>query len=100
MTESEIQRSIIKTAESMGCIVIRMNAGKSGRYNTRLCPPGTPDLLIVGNGFTLWVEVKDAKGKLRDTQKQMHKDLSRMGHNVVIARSVDDVLFAIKEITG
>jgi hypothetical protein len=62
-------------AEAKNYIVLRMNAGKAGRYNTRLCPPGTPDLLIVGNMGCLWVEVKGHGGKLRTTQDKMHDRL-------------------------
>lgn len=91
MTESEIQKQIIDYAKASGYIPIRMNSGNSGRHNVKLCPPGTPDLLIVHEYGCLWVEVKDAKGKLRETQAAMHERLKGLCHSVIVARSVDDV---------
>lgn len=91
MTEAEIQKQIIKYAEAKGCIVIRLNAGKSGRYNTRLCPPGTPDLLIVGKSYPLWVEIKGPAGKLRDSQIAMHDRLTKLNQTVIVANCLDDV---------
>jgi hypothetical protein len=92
MTESEIQKEIIDYAEAKGCEVFRMNAGKSGRYNTRLCPPGTPDLLIVGNMGCTWVEVKGPGGVLRATQDKMHEKLRGFRQNVIIAYCLEDVI--------
>jgi hypothetical protein len=92
MTESEIQKQIIDYAIVKGCEVFRMNAGKSGRYNTRLCPPGTPDLLIVGHVGCTWVEVKAKDGKLRATQDKMHKILRGFRQQVIVAYCLEDVI--------
>ena len=98
MTESEIQLNIIKACEAAGCIVLRMNAGHSGRHNVRLCQAGTPDLLVIHHDGVLWVEVKTKTGKLNDSQNEMHNKLEGMGHYVIVARCVDDVMGALKEI--
>lgn len=91
MSESEIQKQIIDTLRAAGCKVIRLNAGKA-RMNVRLAEPGTPDLLALGkNGNHLWIEVKDEKGKLRDTQVEMHEWMRENGHLVIVARSVEDI---------
>ena len=91
MTESDIQNSIIRRLREHGFIVIRLNSGMA-KNNVRLAPPGTPDLLAVGfNGRVMWIEVKREGGKLRDTQIEMHNDLTERGHLVVVARSADDV---------
>ena len=99
MTEKEIQKQIIKSIESINGVVMRMNSGKV-RNNVRLCPDGTPDLLLLlpkqYSPNILWVEVKDAKGKLNQSQIDMHHKLTAMGHDVIVARSLDDVLFAIR----
>jgi hypothetical protein len=95
MTEHEIQSDIIALLESHGALVIRMNAGR-GRYNQRLAPAGTPDLLaLLETGETIWIEVKTPTGKLRPEQVAMHERLCDMGHTVIIARGVDDVLDAL-----
>lgn len=91
MTEAEIQKSIIDYAKTIGCIVIRMNSGSSGRSNIKLCPPGTPDLLLIHYSGALWVEVKNAKGKLRDTQVDMINRLEKLGQRVIVARTLSDV---------
>jgi ferredoxin-fold anticodon binding domain-containing protein len=98
MTESEIQKSIMDYAKAIGCKVFRMNSGYSGRHNVKLCPNGTPDLLIIGRSITLWVEVKDKKGKLSESQIKMHKELRELGQEVLIARSIDDVKIYFREV--
>lgn len=96
MTESDIQRQITFAAERAGCLVFRMNAGR-GRYNQRLMPAGTPDLLLVAHdGRVMWVEVKAGDGQLREPQIEMHMALSARGHNVLVARSVAEVMEALK----
>lgn len=90
MTEAEIQRGIIAAAEACGAVVMRMNAGKA-RINIRMTPAGTPDLLIIGKYRTIWVEVKTPDGRLRSTQTQMIQTLRNRGHEVVVARGIDDL---------
>lgn len=94
MTESEIQKQIITYLKLSGCLVFRMNSGFSGRNNVKLCPPGTPDLLVVGKKL-IWVEVKTATGKLRESQIKMHEKLRKRNQIVVVARSVKDVISAL-----
>lgn len=89
MTESEIQKQIMDYSELRGWKVFRMNSGYSGRHNLKLCPPGTPDLLIVMPNRYLWVEVKTGTGTLRDTQVKMIKELEDLGHMVIVVRSLD-----------
>ena len=91
MSESEVQAQIIKYAKYLGFIPIRMNSGYSGRHNVHLAPKGTPDLLIVHDAGCLWVEVKGPNGKLRDSQKAMHRELRSLGHAVIVARDLSDV---------
>jgi len=91
MIESEIQKQIIKYLELQGYLVFRMNAGKT-RYNVRLAPPGTPDLLcIMDNGKSLWIEVKQPGKKPTPVQVEFHKKLIASGHRVIVACSVEDI---------
>jgi len=94
MTETEIQKQIIDFLKALSFIVFRMNAGK-GRHNQYLAPKGTPDLLVIGRGRTLWIEVKTATGTVSADQKIMHDKLAAEGQTVIIARSVEDVKYAI-----
>ncbi len=96
MVEADIQRQIIKYAESAGYLVFRMNAGYSGRYNTRLAPVGTPDLAIAYPDGFIWVEVKQSTGKVSEAQQRMHDRLSALGQTVITAWSLDDFIEAVK----
>jgi len=41
---------------------------------------------------TLFIELKTKTGKLSEIQKHIHKAIKKVGHNVEIARSLDDVI--------
>lgn len=94
--EAAVQRAIMQAAEISGCLVFRMNAGR-GRYNQRLTPAGTPDLLLVTHdGRTLWVEVKSGDGKLREAQENMHTALAARRQEVIVARDEEDVMEVLR----
>lgn len=62
-----------------------------------LAPQGTPDLLVLlPGGKVLWVEVKTRVGRIRPDQVQMHERLRNTGHDVIIVRSVDELIDAMK----
>lgn len=94
-SESEILKQIIDALNLHGALVLRLNSGKA-KYNMRLCPPGTPDILALLHNGALWIEVKTRSGKVSKDQEKMHEELKRRGQRVIIARSVTDVLEAIK----
>ena len=91
MTENDIQRGIIDYLKARGYEVIRINAG-GYRGRTRLAPPGTPDVLALGdNGQTLWLEVKTATGTASAAQVAWHNKMRQRGHRVEVVRSVEEV---------
>lgn len=91
MTETEIQKEIKDYLEDKGYLVYRMNSGR-GRYNIRMAPPGTPDLLVIlNNGQSIWIEVKQPGLKCTDIQKEMHQKLIDKGQKVMVAYNKDDV---------
>jgi len=95
ITEAQIQAALIERLELGGKLIIRLNSGfamgASGR-RIKTAPPGTPDLLVLGQGGQhLFIEVKSPKGKLNSNQVQMHQQLSELGHTVKIVRSMQDV---------
>ena len=65
MTEHELQQEIRLALGRRG-IVLRLNVGKlrteDGRYLTTGLPPGTCDLLFIGGGHAVFIEVKNARG--------------------------------------
>lgn len=94
MIESEIQKNIKKYLELQGFLVYRMNSGQ-GRYNIKLAPAGTPDLLcIMDNGRSLWIEVKQPDKEATEIQKEMHHKLRMAGQQVIVAHSLDEVIKA------
>jgi hypothetical protein len=97
MSEQKIQSDIIAALTELGAIPLRLNAGR-GRYNQRLLPAGTPDVLaVLPGGRCLWIEVKGRDGTLRGVQARFHETLRFAGHTVIVARSVDNVLDALRE---
>lgn len=55
--------------------------------------PGSPDLVFaLHDGLTAWLEMKKRKGALSDVQIGMKAKLTRLGHPVGVAYSVDEAL--------
>lgn len=97
MTGRDLQRDITKLFETHGFLVIRHNAGYV-RKNVRLSPVGMTDLEAIGpHSRVVFVEVKGDGDTLRESQIAMHERLKKMGHRVVVARSIDDIIAVIKE---
>lgn len=98
MTEAEIQREIFDYLRARRYTVLRTNAGGIKLSSTRfvhLAPKGTPDLLAIDlRGRHHWIEVKTPGGKLKDVQREWIDEHRSRGCDVVIARSVDDVILA------
>ena len=91
LSESEIQKQIVDWLKIEEAIIFRMNAGKTTK-NVTPVPNGTPDLLVVTKqGFVCWIEVKTAKGKLRDSQIDMICSLKERKQEILIARSLEQV---------
>jgi len=68
-----------------------------GRWVTSGLPEGFPDLIVLtDNGRTIYVECKTLKGRARDAQLNMHKQMRDRGHIVVMPRSLEQF---IQEIT-
>lgn len=58
---------------------------------------GIPDILAVVNGQLLGIEVKGAKGKLRPEQEEWKMKLEQSGARWMLARSVQDVQYFLRE---
>ena len=94
-------------------IILRLNSGKfwqgrrvwSNEFQQYVlidlrpvqgCPPGTSDLLFIGDDNVAFIECKDDKGKLRPEQIKFLELMQSYGHRAGVARSVEDALKVIK----
>ena len=59
---------------------------------------GCPDILCCIDGQLIGLEVKTAKGRLSEVQKEFHRDLVKAGGKVYVVRSIDDLPPIFKEI--
>jgi hypothetical protein len=60
--------------------------------------PGSPDLVFAfPDAATFWLEMKRKGGALSDDQKGVHFRLANYGHDVEVARSVDEALVLLDE---
>ena len=111
-SEHRIQDEI-RLALSEHGVILRLNSGKfwQGRRvwsnefqqyvlidlrSVQGCPPGTSDLLFIGENNTSFIECKDDKGKLRPEQIKFLELMQSYGHRAGVARSVNDALKVIK----
>lgn len=99
LSEAAIQRQIVDYAAA--CLVdARLVAipnasrrGAGGRATNAVAglTPGVPDLaLIVRGGATYWIEVKSARGKLSEAQREFHRWMGINGVWAVTVRSLED----------
>lgn len=100
MTETDIQNKIRVALSDYG-IVLRLNNGNyktlDGRHIKSGLPPGTSDLLFIGNGQIAFIEVKTPKGKVSPEQLMFIERIKELGHKAGIARSVEEAINIIKE---
>ncbi|PXZ21937.1 VRR-NUC domain-containing protein [Lactobacillus helveticus] len=99
--EHTIQKQIQVALSKHKCSVFRANVGKihtpDGRFFSTGLPSGFPDLFGFRwtDGKIFFIEVKNAKGRLRPDQIVFHKMLQR--HDIIhgVARSVEDALLIV-----
>ena len=61
---------------------------------------GVSDLVVVAERRVLFVEMKTAKGRQQDTQKEFQHRVEVLGHRYVVCRSLDDFMRAINAWLG
>ncbi|MCG4273917.1 VRR-NUC domain-containing protein [Acetobacter senegalensis] len=75
----------------------RQNGPIEGRRRKeRGCLPGWPDMGIVWNSRTYYIELKTATGRLNPAQKACHARLRAAGAPVAVCRSLEDVLYFLE----
>ena len=87
--ESEIQKKIINYLKKEGYLVVKTIV---------LNVAGYPDIFAFKNGKTLFVEVKNEKGKVSELQQHRINSLRQTGFNVIITRSIEDFKETLKKI--
>ena len=76
MSESSQQKAIIQWLKLKGAYVLRLNSGsltkqyKGGFHHIQLCPRGTPDLYVLLNGYSCFIEVKKDEKEIKAWQTQ------------------------------
>lgn len=100
-SEHAIQSEIQVALSKHKCSIFRANVGKirlpDGRFFSTGLPSGFPDLFGFRwtDGKIFFIEVKNAKGRLRPDQIVFHKMLQRHGIIHGVARSVEDALMIV-----
>lgn len=100
-SEHAIQNEIQLELSKHKCTIFRVNVGKvrlnDGRFFTTGLPSGFPDLMGFRwtDGRVFFIEVKNAKGKVRPDQNVFHKMLA--SHDIIhgVARNVHDALMIV-----
>ena len=101
MKEIDIQNSI-RAALSKHAVVFRGNVGKvrmaDGRFFDTGLPKGFSDLFGFrkSDGRIFFIEVKNAKGRVRPDQEHFIKKMEEYGALSGVARSVEDALKIIE----
>ena len=108
MSEAAIQRDIVRTLRfglPSGWLVVGVSNNPRSRIGGAIekamgLTAGLPDLALYGNldgsPFTGFLEVKTAKGRVSEAQRDMHDRLQDAGFRVAIVRSVEDSIKTTK----
>lgn len=113
MKESQIQKQIVEYLsiiastknivffsipnESLMTALILFNVPDKTRYKLinhfkkMGLTPGIPDLCILGNGKTIFIEVKRPGQTTRESQRIIHRAIGRAGHSVWTVFDVEGV---------
>lgn len=98
MTEEHAIQNKIRVAIAPYCDIFRINVGagftKDGRYFNTGVPPGFSDLFGVrkSDGRAVFIEVKTAKGRATEKQKNFIQMMRLNGAVAGICRSAEDAV--------
>ena len=88
LTEKQITQQITDMLERVGALVIPTHGPIWNKIPARR---GVADLLVCWHGNFVAIEVKAAKGKPPEDQKQFLSDVEHRGGIAILAYSVEDV---------
>ena len=102
MKEADIQNKI-RFALNEYAVMFRVNSGKvrmaDGRYFDTGVPNGFSDLcgFRKSDGKAIFIEVKNEKGRLRDSQKQFLETVKKYDVIAGVCRSAEEAIELVKE---
>ena len=98
-----VTKPIQEALTEAGYFCMRMNSGvaKVAGRRIRLCPKGTADLVLFPPYLPpVWIETKALQARTKPEQKIAQQNFAylveSLGHKYVLAKSLDDVLDALK----
>ena len=104
MLEKDLQNLIIEYCGYKNILCFRTNAGdyynesETGKkYKIKGMSKGFPDLIILINSKTLFVELKKLGGKQSKDQKKMEIDINETGNNYYLIDNFEDFEKLIKK---
>jgi hypothetical protein len=108
--EADLQRVVVSTLRQVlpkGFVVHHSanevrRGGEDGRVAQGIAQgmgvhPGFSDLLVLGSGRCLFLELKSKTGRLSDAQVEFREFVVREGHAWALVRSLDDALKALSD---
>ncbi len=105
ISEKALQDSVIEAAHVYGYRVahfrsVPVKRGTRVVWETPVQADGKgfPDLVLVGNGKLIWIELKAATGRLSEEQKQWQEALEASGQEVHVFRPEDWLSGRIDEV--
>ena len=102
MTEEHRIQNEIRLALADTCVIFRINVGKGytpdGRYFDTGVPRGFSDLFGVrkADGRAVFIEVKTAKGRPTDQQKNFLETMRKNGAIAGVCRSSEEAVQLVK----
>ena len=98
MKELNLQKRILLEASKRGWLCYHFNPGGAERpdgfYFNSGVPEGWPDLILITDTKTYYLELKTPRGRLRDKQKFFQNRLP----NSYVVRSIDEFEQLAKEV--
>lgn len=102
LSEAEIQNQVMQLLLLHNFLVIRFNSGKirnhvkSYRVINTGKSEGLPDVIAFKKDFFLMTEIKDQKGKLRESQKEFIAAAERSGVKVHVINDLQQLIEIIQ----
>ena len=81
--ERNIQKAIIKKAKKYGWYSVKI---------IQCNKPGFPDLQLMRDGISVFIEVKDTGKKPSPLQLYLHEELRSLGFKVYVIDNINDIL--------
>ena len=95
ITEAAIEKAILTylnlQGQTFALKIPDQRAFRDGAYQMNpWMPAGIPDIVILRNGITTWVEIKTPTGTLSEGQKRLSKRFNDVGVSVLLWRGLED----------